>query len=358
METFRVGLTRDYLGPSGQVAMGDIGLQTLRETPGVSVSFLAEYLPQVSAEQAGQYDAIISGAPQYTQQTFEGSSLRLTVVARIGVGYDTVDVGALTEHDVILTITPNGVRRPMAGAVITFLLALAHELLAKDRMVREGRWQERTNLRPIGLTGRTFGSVGLGNIGREVVRMLEPFEMVHLATDPYVKPEEVHDLGVGLVDLETLMRRSDFVSLHCPLTSQTRGLIGEREISWMKPTAYFINASRGPIVDQRALYRALEDRKIRGAALDVFEREPIAEDDPLLGLDNVILTPHSLCWTDQCFLGMGMSAIESVLTVLRGEAPRYVVNREVLERPAMRAKLEANRTRWLAIARETRAGTP
>jgi phosphoglycerate dehydrogenase-like enzyme len=122
----------------------------------------------------------------------------------------------------------------------------------------------------------------------------------------------------------------------------------------MKPTAYFINASRGPIVDQSALYRALRDRKIRGAALDVFEKEPIPDDDPLLRLDNVILTPHSLCWTDQCYRGMGTSAIASVLAILRGEVPPYVVNREVLEQAGMRAKLEANRARWWGLTKADR----
>ncbi len=351
MQTFRLGYTRDFLNSAGEIAMGDIGLDALDGVPAVTVEFMEEYLPEVSAHQARHYDAIISGSPRYTTRTFAGPSLPLSVIARMGVGYDMVDVEALTAHDVILTITPDGVRRPMAGAIVTLLLALAHQLLPKDRQVREGKWQERTNIKTTGLTGRTFGAVGLGNIGLEVLRLLKPFDMFYLGSDPFVEPAQVADLGVGLSDLETLLRRSDFVSIHCPLTPETRGLIGEREISWMKPSAYFINASRGPIVDQNALYRALRDHKIRGAALDVFETEPIPDDDPLLRLDNVILTPHSLCWTDQCYRGMGTSAIASVLAILRGEIPSYIVNRQVLERPGMRAKLEANRVRWQALER-------
>lgn len=351
METFRIGYTRDFLNSAGEVAVGDIGLDVLKDVVEVSVEFMAENLPEVSAEQARRYDAIVSGGQRYTQRTFEGSPFPLSVIARMGVGYDMVDVAAVTEHDVALTITPDGIRRPMAGAIVTFLLALAHELLPKDRLVREGKWLERTNIKTTGLKGRTFGAVGLGNIGLEVLRLIKPFEMVYLGTDPFVKPGQIADLGVELVDLETLLRRSDFVSIHCPLTPETRGLIGEREFSRMKPTAYFINAARGPIVDQRALYQALRRHKIRGAGLDVFEQEPIAADDPLLGLDNVILTPHTLCWTDQCNRGMGTSAIASVLTILRGEIPPYVVNREVLERPGMRAKLDSNRARWQAFSR-------
>lgn len=352
MKSFRVGLTRDFLTPSGDIAMGDIGLKRLQTAVGVSVECFREHLPEATAQQVAGYDAILSLAPRYTPKTFEGVNSNLSVLARLGVGYDMIDVQALTDHNVILTITPDGVRRPVATAVVTLLLALAHELFGKDRLVREGRWQQRTSLKTAGLTGRTFGSVGLGNIGPEVLRLLKPLDMVFLGTDPYVKPVDVSSLGVKLVDLETLMRQSDFISLHCPLTPETRGLVGERELSWMKQTAYIINTSRGPVVDQSALYRALKERRIRGAALDVFEKEPIPEDEPLLQLHNVILTPHSLCWTDECFLKMGESAIDSVLRVLRGEIPSHVVNREVLDKPEMRAKLDANRARWHAILGE------
>jgi phosphoglycerate dehydrogenase-like enzyme len=352
MKRFRVGLTRDFLTPSGDVAMGDIGLQRLKQTPGVSLEFFTEHLPEVTGEQIVGYDAIISLAPRYTAKTFAGGNSSVSIVARMGVGYDMIDVGALTDHNVILTITPDGVRRPMATAVVTLLLALSHQLLAKDRSVREGKWEQRTSVKATGLTGKTFGSVGVGNIGREVLRLLKPFEMAYLATDPCVKPEEIADLGVELVDLETLMRRSDFISLHCPLTPETRGLVGDRELSWMKPTAYFINASRGPIVNQSALYRALKDRRIRGAGLDVFDKEPVPDDEPLLRLDNVVLTPHTLCWTDECFLRMGKSAIESVLSVLRGDVPSNVVNPAVVDKPEMQDKLKANRARWRAISEE------
>jgi phosphoglycerate dehydrogenase-like enzyme len=322
--------------------MGDIGLQALKEIPGISVEFFSEHLPEVSPSQVAGCNAIISLAPRYTRATFAGTDNKLSLVARFGVGYDMVDVQALTDHDVILTITPDGVRRPMATGTITLVLALAHQLFVKDRLVREGRWNERSNVKATGLTGRVFGTVGLGNIGREVLRLLEPFEMVHLATDPFLKPEDVTGLRVELVDLETLMRHSDFVSLHCPLTPETRGLISDRELSWMKPTSYLINASRGPVIDQPALYRALKERKICGAGLDVYEKEPVPDDEPLLKLDNVILAPHSLCWTDECFRRMGEEAVDSVMAVLRGEIPANVVNRDVLERPRLRAKLTAN----------------
>ncbi len=349
-EGMRVGLTRDFLTPSGEVGMGDIGLRVLEEAPGVSYDFFPEHFPEVRPEQIAGYDGVISLAPRYTRQTLSGPDLKLSILARFGVGYDMVDVEALTEHDIILAITPDGVRRPMATAIVTLLLALAHELLAKDRLVRNLKWSERLGIKTTGLSGRVLGSVGVGNIGREVFRLIQPFDMVHLATDPYVSPEEVRSENIRLVDMETLMRESDFVCVNCPLTPETRGVVGERELAWMKPSAYLISTSRGPIVDQAALYRALKERRIRGAALDVFEVEPVPADEPLLKLDNVILTPHSLCWTDECFRSMGESAARAVLTVLRGEVPANVVNRNVLERPGMLAKLEANRRRWQQAA--------
>ena len=193
-----------------------------------------------------------------------------------------VDVQALTDRDVILTITPDGVRRPMASGIVGLILALSLNIQAKDRLVRAGRWKDRLEIRATGLTGRVVGSIGLGNIGKEVFRLLLPFEMIHLGCDPFVKAEEVSGLGVRLVDLETLMRESDYACVNCPLNAETRGLIGERELSWLKPTAYFINTSRGPLVNQSALYRLLKEHRIRGAALDVFETEPLPSGDPLL----------------------------------------------------------------------------
>jgi phosphoglycerate dehydrogenase-like enzyme len=346
MKEFRVGLTRDLLTPDGKLALGDLVLRELESEPHISLEFFSEFRPEVTAEQIAGFDAVISFAPAYTRQTLRCNDLRLGVLARVGVGYDMLDMEALSDRNIIVTITPDGVRRPVASGIAGFILALAHQLPQKERLVRRGAWKERTSVKSIGLTGRTLGSIGLGNIGREMSRLLRPFEMVHIATDPYVDPKAAGELGVQLVDLETLMKESDFVCVNCPLTPETRHLIGAEQLGWMKPTAFFINTSRGAVVDQAALYSALKENRIRGAALDVFESEPIASDDPLLALDNVITTPHSLCWTDECFRLMGESAARSVLAVLRGDEPSHVVNRVVLKKPAMQVKLDSNRLRW------------
>jgi D-3-phosphoglycerate dehydrogenase len=337
---FRVGLTRDFLKPDGTLGFGDIGLDLLDQAPGVEWDFLPENTPELLPEQVREYDALLVLAPKVTAATLEGSE-RLSVVARFGVGYDNVDVPACTAAGVLLTITPDGVRRPVALSVLTLLLALSHRLLEKDRLTREGRWAEKLGYMGQGVTGRTLGVIGFGNIGREVFRLAQPLGMRHLAFDPHLSPDAGQDLGVELVDLDTLLADSDFVAVCCALTPDTHHLINAARLARMKPNAYLINVARGPIVDQGALTSALQERRIAGAGLDVFEQEPVDPNDPILTLDNVIVAPHAICWTDECFLGNGRSACESILDVAAGRAPRYVVNREVLERAELQAKLQA-----------------
>jgi D-3-phosphoglycerate dehydrogenase len=261
------------------------------------------------------------------------ADLRLRHIARFGSGFDTVDVPACTQAGILVTIAPDGVRRPVATMIVTFILALAQKLLIKDKLTRAGRWAERTGFMGEGLTGKVVGSIGLGSIARETFGLLQPFGTVHIATSPRADPAEAAREGVRLVDLDTLLREADFVTLNCPLTPETRGLIGARELGLMKPTAYLINTARGPIVDEAALNRALADRRIAGAALDVFAEEPTPADNPLLALDNVIVTPHSLCWTDECFRGCAESAFTAIVDAFQGRRPAHPVNSEVLRHP-------------------------
>lgn len=342
---FRVGLTGDFLHPDGTpVFQGkDFGLGVLDAEPGIAYEFFAEHREEVTPDQIASYDAVIAYTPRWTANSFRGAE-RLTVLARFGVGYDMIDVAACTEHDIILAITPEGVRRPMAEGVLTLVLALAKEIFPKNRVLLEGRWLEHKTIYGSCLTGKILGSIGLGNIASDLMRLLEPFGMARrLAYDPYCPADRAAQMGVTLVDLDRLLKESDFVCINCMLTPQTRGLIGGRAFSLMKPTAYLVNTSRGAIVDPKALAEALRSRRIRGAALDVFETEPIPMDDPLLELDNVILLPHAVGWTDECVLGNGRGACDAALNVFRGLAPSHVVNREVLERPGLLRKLERYR---------------
>jgi D-3-phosphoglycerate dehydrogenase len=328
-ESFRVGVTRDFLKPDGTPGFGDIGLAVL-DRAGLAWEFMAERVGELRPEQIADYDALLLLGPRLTAASLEGQP-RLKLVARFGVGYDNVDVPACTRQGVLLTITPDGVRRPVAVAALTFILALAGRLLTKDRLTREGRWAEKLDYMGMGVAGRTLGVIGLGNIGREVFRMAAPLEMRHVGHDPYLDQAAAARHGIEWLPLEELLRQSDFVCVCCNLTKQTHHLINAPRLALMKPTAYLINVARGPIVDQRALTAALQERRIAGAGLDVFEQEPIDPADPLLKLDNVVLAPHALCWTDECFAGNGRSACQSILDVAAGHVPQHVVNREALK---------------------------
>jgi phosphoglycerate dehydrogenase-like enzyme len=295
----------------------------------------------VVAQDVADYDAVLVLMPRFTAQSLAENE-RLAVIARWGVGYDRIDVDACTAADVALAITVDAVRRPVAEAVVTLMLAQAKYLAAKDRVVRSGRWDQRAAQPAQGIRGKVFGMVGVGNIGADVFRLLEPFGLGRkLAYDPYARPQLAQELGIELVDVETLFRESDFVSLNCPLTDETRGMVNQRLLNLMKPSAFLINTARGPVVAQDDLVQALQSGRIAGAALDVFESEPLPADHPLTRLDNVILSPHTLAWTDDLYRDNGVGACENILAVLEGRPPRYTVNKEVLERPGFRAKLAA-----------------
>jgi phosphoglycerate dehydrogenase-like enzyme len=213
-------------------------------------------------------------------------------------------------------------------------------------MIREGRWVESTRWLGREPRDRVVGTIGFGNIAREAFRLLRVLGPARfLAFDPNLDPETVRSNGAEPVALDDVFRESDYVLINCPLTPETRKLVGVKQFGMMKPTAFLINTARGPIVDEAALVSALQDRKIAGAALDVFESEPLPAGSPLLSLENVVLTSHSVGWTEELFRDMGRIDCEGALAVMRGEAPAAVVNRDVLERPGFRRKLERYRDR-------------
>jgi D-3-phosphoglycerate dehydrogenase len=336
--TFRIGITRDTLRADG-TSIFDRRALDLFADPQFEYEFIADNVKELTAAHGAQYDALCVLNPKVPAAVVSGPDRRVKIVARMGVGYDSVDVAACTAHGVILTNTPDGVRRPVATSILLLILALSHKLLVKDAITRAGLWAETIAHMGDGLTGKTVGSLGVGNIGSELFRLLAPLGMVHVAFDPYVTPEAAAALGVRLTDKDTVLRESDFVCVNTPLTPETRRMVGEREFALMKPTACFINTARGPIVDEKALYTALVERRIAGAALDVFEQEPVALDNPILKLDNVIVTPHSICWTDEFFRNNAESAFRAVVAVATRGVPTYVVNRDVLKHPEVQARL-------------------
>jgi phosphoglycerate dehydrogenase-like enzyme len=232
----------------------------------------------------------------------------------------------------------------MAESIALFILALSHNLVLKDRWVREGRWADSAGLLGMEPRDRVLGTIGAGGIATEAVRLLRAFGFARmLAFDPYLDPAKLEAMGVEPAGLDELLRQSHYVVVNCPLNAETRGLICEKELALMRPDAFLINTARGPIVEEAALIRVLEKRSIRGAALDVFEREPLPADSPLLRLDNVILTPHSIGWTEELFRDMGKICSGGALAVYHGEPPPNVVNRDVLDSPLFRAKLDRYR---------------
>jgi D-3-phosphoglycerate dehydrogenase len=328
--TFRVGLPRDILDSRGEPAFGRAALQILDSARDLEWEYLPKIVPAIDADLAARYDAIYVNTARVPEAAVARADCRLRVVARHGVGYDTVDVPAMTRAGVLVTNTPSSMPRPVATTALTFLLALAGKLFLKDRLTRSGRWHERMDNMGLGLTGRTLGVVGAGRIGRELLSMARTFDLKLLAADPQVDAIELAYLGARKVTLQELLQQSDFVVVCCLLSPATHHLIDAAALREMRPEAYLINVARGPVVDEPALIEALKGRRIAGAALDVFEQEPVDPANPLLAMDNVIVTPHSLCWTDECFHNMASTGLTSIVDALAGRGPQFVVNPEVL----------------------------
>jgi phosphoglycerate dehydrogenase-like enzyme len=339
---FRVGITRDILDSRGEPAFGRAALEILDRAPGLSWDYLPKVVAEIDPDHAATYDALYVNTARVSAGAVARGDCRLRVVARHGVGYDSVDVAAMSRAGVLVTNTPNAMPRPVATIALTFLLALAGKLVLKDRLTRTGRWHERMDHMGLGLTGRTLGVAGAGRIGKELLRMARTFDLRLLAHDPHANDVELGYLGARKLPLEALLREADFVVACCLLDESTRHLFGEREFAQMRPNAFFINVARGPVVDESALIAALRANRIAGAALDVFEQEPVDPGNPLLAMDNVIVTPHSLCWTDECFHNMASTGLRSIVDVLAGRRPEFIVNREALDHPRVQAWIGAH----------------
>ena len=279
-------------------------------------------------------DALITGAQfKLTPEVLDGAP-RLRVMGRPGIGVDNIDLAAATERGICVVNTPDAPTEPVAEKVVGWILMLAHRLREADRVARSAGWSERGTLRGHDLAGKTLGLIGVGRVGGRVAQICSTaFRMRVLAYDPYVNPARAYLLGIEPVSsLDELLPAADFISVHCPLSDETRGMLGEQELQRMKPTAYLINAARAPIVSEAALLRALREGWIAGAAIDVFPSEPPPPDHPLLALDNAILSPHIASFTHEGVLRMSMGCAEQVLMVLRGERPPNLVNPEVWEK--------------------------
>lgn len=337
-KTFRVLLTADFYGEKGQPKFADLGLSEFEAQPQIEHGTFVEHRQQIGPDQIADAQGVVVLTPAVTAESLSRSD-NLIAIGRFGVGYDTVDVQACTDNDVVLYITSGAVDRSVAEATVGWMIALTHHVRAKDNLLRAGQWNRRTGYMGGELRDRTLGLVGMGGIGRAVVRLLRGFEMNQpLVFDPYIDSAAAKEMGVRLVKLGELMKAADIVSVHCPLNDSTRDLIGAEQIELMKPTSYLLNTARGGIVNEDALYRALQTNRIAGAALDCFVGEPITMPHRFGELENVLLAPHCIAWTDEMFRDIGHAACRGMVDLSLGRQPNGVINREVFEHDSFQKK--------------------
>lgn len=335
--SFKVGLSDDLSDNNGGFSWGDIAIETLGP---LKWDFIKETGMNFTPDCVAGYDAIAFAGPGVALGSFEKPADSPLILARLGVGYDNIDLVECTRAGVALTTTPDGSKKPVATAALLMVLSTMHRLHAKETLARTSAWGERlSDGLGQGLNGKIVGTIGFGNIGSEFFRLIEPFDCTRLSFDPWKKQVEADPFNVTLVQLEELLQRCDVIVVLATLTSDTHHLINESNLKLMKSSAVLINISRGPIVDEVALINALQSSTIGGAGLDVFETEPPTLDNPLLKMENVIVTPHNICWTDELALGMGRSAFDAINKISLGEIPNFVVNREVLDTQQFKQKL-------------------
>ncbi len=319
------------VGPyAGRMPMGEAA----KELAKADVEFIAVTCNTDDELITGAKDAdiLLFAGAQITRRVLE-SLPKLQAVIFGSVGYDQVDTDAATDNGVIVVNNPafQWCVEEVSNHAITLLLACAKKLAFLNDGTKQGRWAEckRAQAPMVSIHGQTLGLVGCGNIGRMTATKAQCFSLKLLGCDPYLDKSMVKEYGITLVSLPELLKESDFVSVHTPLNKETRHLMGEKEFRQMKPSAYFINTARGSIVDEPALIKALQEKWIAGAGLDVFEKEPVDSDNPLLKMDNVVVTPHSASYSDVAFSLPAKIVLQEVVRVLSGRWPKNVVNESV-----------------------------
>ena len=254
------------------------------------------------------------------------------IIVRYGIGTDNVDVQAATDANIIVGHVPSYCIDEVSTHAVALLLACARKVVATHKRMEQGGWDVHRDDPIFRLAGRTVGIIGLGNIGRAVARKFGGWNVKLLASDPFVSPEIAQQLGVELVDFETLCRSSNFISLHCPLLSETRRLINAKSLSWMRPAATIVNTARGPVVDTSALLEAVDSGQLACAALDVFEQEPLPPDSPLRKHPRIIVSDHTAWYSEESQAELQRTAAEEIARVCTGRLPRSVANPQVIER--------------------------
>jgi phosphoglycerate dehydrogenase-like enzyme len=329
--TFNVGLTRDGFRESGESIFGELGLQRLDEA-GIAWNLLPAMTNPVDPATMAGLDAILSFGHLHFDLAIVEQLPRLKLIARFGAGYDGIDLAGLARAGVVVTNTPTAVRRPQALATLTMVMALSHQLLANHRTAQSGAWEMGRGMhRGLGIQGRTLGIVGFGGVGSELADLARPLGFSVVAHDRPAVQDRAQEHGVALIPLLELAAASDYVVVAAALNESTHHMIDQKFFDAMKPSAFLVNTSRGELVDPQALRSALASKRIAGAGLDVYDPEPPAADEPILGMDSVILSPHCLCWTADFTRDVSASVIESIVDVAEGRHPDHTLNPSVYE---------------------------
>lgn len=323
-----MSLPKAYVG----LPIQEAGLEILRGKVEFRI-WEKEIAPQreLLFEELKDVEGLLSGLPIRVDEELLNAAPKLKVVSNYAVGYDNIDVAAATKRGICVTNTPEVLTPATADLTFTLILASARRAIEANEFLRSGNWKVWYPSLLVGMevSGSTIGIVGMGQIGQAVARRARGFDMDILYFDSMRKPEIEKELGAKFVTLEELLQKSDFVTLHCLLNETTRNMIGEAQLRMMKKTAILINAARGPLVDPAALYKACAEKWIWGAGLDVFVKEPVPLDDPLLKLPNITTLPHIGSASSVARNGMARRSAENMLAALQGRRPRDLLNPEV-----------------------------
>ncbi len=311
------------------------GLAIVREAADVTIWDRVDVPPprEVLLREVTGIDGLLSLLTDRIDGELMDAAPRLKVVSNYAVGYDNIDVPAATRHGIVVGHTPEVLTETVADFALCLMLAAARRLVDADAYTRAGKWStwEPFLLAGQDFFGATLGLIGLGRIGSAVARRAKGFQMRILYHDIYRRQDLEQSLGIEYREFDDVLRSADFISVHVPLSEQTRHLIGRDQFKLMRKTAVFVNTSRGPIVDQQALAEALASHQIYAAGIDVFEREPVSRDDPLLKLDNVVVVPHIASASIPTRTKMAVIAAQNLIAVLQGKTPPHPVNPEVLK---------------------------
>jgi phosphoglycerate dehydrogenase-like enzyme len=331
--SWKVLITARTLDVAGKEA-----IRLLREA-GVQLITAPKFGPLTEAELLPQLpgiDAVLASMDKFTAAVLgskEAASLKL--ISRWGVGYDAIDVPAATANGVVVAYTPGLLNDAVADYAMSLLFALARRVHEGHLSMREGKWASGWGH---DISGKTLGVIGCGRIGQAVAKRVSGFDMRVLGYD--IAPNaDAQKMGIQFVPLDQLLAESDFVSLHCALTPETRGLLSEAQLRKMKPSAYLINTARGAVVDETALLRALREKWIAGAALDAFVVEPLPADHPFRTAPNILLTPHQASFGYDTGERVSTAAARAIVEMQAGRKPQWVVNADVFKSPALRARL-------------------